>query len=68
MRAGLHASPHYGGKEVTGTKVANYKGLGRVYAIAEKGKVVVILHLIRIMNEAILNRHGPLNYEWRPNC
>lgn len=51
MRAGLHASPHYGGKEVTGTKVANYKGLGRVYAIAEKGK--------RVNNQIILRLNLP---------
>ncbi len=37
MRAGLDSSPHYGGKDVTGTQVTKYENMGRVYAIAEKG-------------------------------
>lgn len=39
MRAGLDSSPHYGGKDVTGTQVTTYQNMGRVYAIAEKGDV-----------------------------
>ena len=37
MRAGLDSSPHFGGRDVTGSEVTNYKNMGRVYAIAEKG-------------------------------
>lgn len=37
MRAGLDSSPHFGGKDITGSQVTNYKNMGRVYAIAEKG-------------------------------
>jgi hypothetical protein len=43
MRAGLDSSPHYGGKDVTGSQVTNYKNLGRVYAVAAKGEWLAIL-------------------------
>ena len=43
MRAGLDSSPHFGGRDVTGSQVTNYKNLGRVYAIAEKGTFTCIL-------------------------
>jgi len=40
MRAGLDSAPHFGGKDVTGTQVTNYKNMGRVFAIAEKGELL----------------------------
>jgi hypothetical protein len=44
MRAGLDSSPHYGGKDVTGTQVTKYENMGRVYAIAEKGNKTILPH------------------------
>jgi len=41
MRAGLDSAPHFGGKDVTGTQVTNYKNMGRVFAIAEKGTALL---------------------------
>jgi hypothetical protein len=43
MRAGLFSYP---AKDVTGTQVTNYKNMGRVYAIAEKG--IVVFHSFQI--------------------
>ena len=44
MRAGLHSYP---GNDITGTQVTNYKNMGRVYAIAEKG---TFIHLISVIS------------------